>query len=38
LYQEMMTKFQLEVYKKIFIELNLLMSRMKYFKRKVKFG
>jgi hypothetical protein len=38
LYQEMMTKFQLDVYKKIFVELNLLLSRIKYFKKKVKFG
>ena len=36
--KELMTEFQLEVYKGIFTELNLLLSRIKYFKKKAKFG
>lgn len=37
-YQEVMTEFQLKVFKMMFTELNHLLNRIKYFKKKVKFG
>jgi hypothetical protein len=37
-YQDLMTEFQLEIYKTIFVELNHLLARIKYFKKKAQVG
>lgn len=36
--KELMTEFQLKIYKNIFVELNHLLKRLKYFKKKEKVG